>query len=131
MNEWLEPEGYRLTIIKTEISDLLFLDFLPGQESQGCVDERLGYGERLQDINKHTRETKRRSQRGASQHEYKNSPIIDANVDDRVLEIKGTFDHPPTIVTTENVFQKKVADQVGWGTHVEGPPTSNPPPYIH
>ena len=79
------------------------------------MDERLGYGERLQDINKHTRETKRRSQRGASQHEYKNSPIIDANVDDRVFEIKGTFDHPPAVVTTENVFQKKVADQVGWG----------------
>ena len=107
VNKWFEPERHRLTIIKAKIADLPVLDFLPGQESQGCVSERLGSGRRLQDINKHTRKTKRRRQRGASQYEYKNSPIIDANVDDRLVELKRTFYHLSAVVTAEIVCQTR------------------------
>jgi hypothetical protein len=67
---------------------------------------------------------------GASQYEYETSPIIDANVDDRLLELDWTFDHLSAIVTAETIVRKSGRPS-RMEAHVEGPPISNPPPYIH
>ena len=54
---------------------------------------------------------------GASRYQYETSPIVDANVDDRLLELDRTFDHLSAVVPAETIVRQSGWTKYDGGTH--------------